>query len=184
MNFYDAINHGINLAVDQNNPYVKLMPVGKLRKFERIYKTRRHIFKDVTHFRVNAIKSQDGTWREFPSGLPVDFHHFPRFDPQSGEPGDTLSWYPTNHLNIADKNEKHPALFYQPKSGVCQNCPDFEKAGYECSNAGDCWRGFCACDDGYSGFKCQDGRNYLHKLLSHFLQCNEITKQTIKITLT
>ena len=34
-NFYDAVNNGIKLAVEENNPHVKLMPVGKLRKYVR-----------------------------------------------------------------------------------------------------------------------------------------------------
>lgn len=170
MNFDDAINYAIKLAVEENNPYVTLMPVGKLRKYQRVFDSRHHVFKDITNFRVNAIKAKDGVWREYPSGRPVDFHHFPRFDPQSGEPGDTLTWYPSDHLRIADKNAKYTPLFYQPKSDVCQRCPDFEHGDYECSNAGDCWRGFCACDEGYSGFKCQDGRKRtpIHNILTMF----------------
>ena len=34
-------------------------------------------------------------------GQKVDFHHFPQFDPEDGNPGDTLIWYPTKHLKIA-----------------------------------------------------------------------------------
>ena len=66
------------------------MPIGKLRKFERIYQHRRHMFKNIQNYRVNAIKAQDGVWREYPTGKEVDFHHFPHFDPQDGKPGDTL----------------------------------------------------------------------------------------------
>ena len=36
-------------------------------------------------------------------GQKIDFHHFPEFDPEEGESGDTLIWYPTDHLRIADK---------------------------------------------------------------------------------
>jgi hypothetical protein len=36
-------------------------------------------------------------------GQKIDFHHFPEFDPEDGESGDTLIWYPTDHLRIADK---------------------------------------------------------------------------------
>ena len=42
MDFKDAINHGIKLAVEENNPHVKLMPVGKLRKFDRVYNYNHH----------------------------------------------------------------------------------------------------------------------------------------------
>ena len=70
LNFKDAVNYGIKLAVEQNNPLVKLMPVGKLRKFERIYEYDRHPLKQSkANFRVNAVKSEDGIWREWPTGL-------------------------------------------------------------------------------------------------------------------
>ena len=39
----------------------------------------------------------------FIPGQKIDFHHFPEFDPEEGESGDTLIWYPTDHLRIADK---------------------------------------------------------------------------------
>ena len=45
MDFKDAINHGIKLAVEENNPHVKLMPVGKLRKFDRVYNYNHHPLK-------------------------------------------------------------------------------------------------------------------------------------------
>lgn len=160
-NFIDAVNNGIKLAVEENNPHVKLMPVGKLRKYERLYSHKRHMFKNIGNYRVNAIKDHHGVWREWPTGTPIDFHHFPQFDPQDGQPGDTLVWYPTDHLRIASKNKKYPALYYMPKNEVCQRCPGFAPFEQECSDAGDCWRGFCACDDGYTGFKCQNSRrNY------------------------
>ena len=70
LNFKDAVNYGIKLAVEQNNPLVKLMPVGKLRKFERVYEYDRHPLKQSkANFRVNAVKSEDGIWREWPTGL-------------------------------------------------------------------------------------------------------------------
>ena len=37
MDFKDAIKHGLKMAVQENNPSIKLMPVGKLRKFDRVY---------------------------------------------------------------------------------------------------------------------------------------------------
>ena len=37
MNFKDAIRHGLKMAVQENNPSIRLMPVGKLRKFDRVY---------------------------------------------------------------------------------------------------------------------------------------------------
>ena len=37
MDFKDAIKHGLKLAVQENNPSIKLMPVGKLRKFDRVF---------------------------------------------------------------------------------------------------------------------------------------------------
>ena len=74
MNFKDAVNYGIKLAVEQNNPLVKLMPVGKLRKFERVYEyDRRFLKQNKANYRVNAVKSEDGIWREWPTGL--NFYH-------------------------------------------------------------------------------------------------------------
>ena len=52
-----------------------------------------------------------------------------------------------------------------PKQDVCQTCPDFVPFGNECSDAGDCWRGFCACDTGYTGYKCQESRKFIFKAL-------------------
>ena len=57
----------------------------------------------------------------------MDFHHFPQFDPDDGNPGDTLIWYPTKHLRIADKDSYHPPLYYMPKQDVCQTCPGMLK---------------------------------------------------------
>ena len=34
--FYDALNNIIPAAVKTNNPFLKLMPVGQLRKFQRL----------------------------------------------------------------------------------------------------------------------------------------------------
>ena len=109
-------------------------------------------------FRLNAIKDENGIWREFPTGNKVDFHHFPDFDPSYGKPGDTLTWHPPHHLRVSDSKKHYPPLYYYPKDDVCQRCPDFDKFDQECNNAGDCWRGFCVCDNGFSGFKCQDAR--------------------------
>ena len=102
------------------------------------------------------------------TGNPVDFHHFPNFDPSYGKPGDTLTWFPPSQLRVSDPDKQYPPLYYSPKENVCQHCPDFEHFDNECNNAGDCWRGFCACDNGFTGFKCQDARkliNYKQELL-------------------
>ena len=62
------MNNGIKLAVEENNPHIKLMPVGKLRKYERLYGHKSHMFKDISNYRVNAIKDKFGVWREWPTG--------------------------------------------------------------------------------------------------------------------
>ena len=57
MDFKDAINHGIKLAVEENNPHVKLMPVGKLRKFDRVYNYDHHPFKQKnSNFRLVLLR--------------------------------------------------------------------------------------------------------------------------------
>ena len=78
------------------------------------------MFKNLRHYRVNAIKDSQGVWREFPTGAKVEFHHFPDFDPDYGKPGDTLVWYPTNHLHLAEKDKFYPPLYYMPKKDICQ----------------------------------------------------------------
>ena len=62
---------------------------------------------------------------------------------------------------ITEKDAYYSPLYYMPKQDVCQTCPDFVPFGNECSDAGDCWRGFCACDTGYTGYKCQESRKFL-----------------------
>ena len=64
---------------------------------------------------------------------------------------------------ISDKDAYYSPLYYMPKQDVCQTCPDFVPFGNECSDAGDCWRGFCACDTGYTGYKCQESRKFIFK---------------------
>ena len=57
MDFKDAINHGIKLAVEENNPHVKLMPVGKLRKFDRVYNYDHHPLKQKnSNFRLVLLR--------------------------------------------------------------------------------------------------------------------------------
>ena len=66
---------------------------------------------------------------------------------------------------ITEKDAYYSPLYYMPKQDVCQTCPDFVPFGNECSDAGDCWRGFCACDTGYTGYKCQESRKFIFKAL-------------------
>ncbi len=40
------------------------------------------------YFRVNGIKDEHGIWREYPSGSPVTFSHFPEFQPDHGHEGE------------------------------------------------------------------------------------------------
>ncbi len=63
--FKDAINKGFDLAVDEILPYARLMPVGKLRKFDRVYDYNDHMFKDIGYYRVNALKGKLGVQSPF-----------------------------------------------------------------------------------------------------------------------
>ena len=62
---------------------------------------------------MNAIKSENGEWKEMGSGASINFHHFPAFNPSYGKPGNTLLWDAfENRLIIADANEQRPALCF------------------------------------------------------------------------
>lgn len=161
--FEDAVLSSVRLSA-KYSPYANLMPLGKIRKFDRMWEFHSHMFKNIGWYRINAYKGEDWVWREWPSGKEVPFHHFPKFDPDWGRPGDTLLWRPKNLLKIASKEDKIRPLYYMPKLDVCQRCPGYDNDN-ECNDAGDCWRGKCACDDYYDGFKCQDGPMPLRQLV-------------------
>ena len=63
--------------------------------FENIPCVKNH--RGFRFFRINAIKGNDGKWRESPCGRIVNFNHFPEFRPMHGGEGDTLIW--DAHLN-------------------------------------------------------------------------------------
>ena len=69
-------------------------------------------------FRVNGRKDDLGVWREYITGNPVPFHHYPGFNDKSGRIGDTLIWdSKTNRLYTTDSREKFHALCTtRPKS--------------------------------------------------------------------
>ena len=93
-----------------HTPLIGLMPVSKL-KCIRNNKMNEFCSR---YFRVNAVKDHVGHWREFPNGGLVNFHHFPDFDPDKGDQGDTLIWDAfSNELKIKDKVEKYPAMCYK-----------------------------------------------------------------------
>ena len=81
MGFYDSVNEAIKLAVEENNAQVQLMPVGKLRKFDRVLKNNPKLFKEDTKYRVNAVKDVNGVWRQWPNGQEIDLSNFPLWDP-------------------------------------------------------------------------------------------------------
>jgi hypothetical protein len=58
VNFEDAVKNGIRLAVKENIPLARLMPLGKLRKFERIFDYRNRVFKGIGWYRyvIFALK--------------------------------------------------------------------------------------------------------------------------------
>lgn len=94
-----------------------LVGVGQLRKFRNRFdyadgvQRRQFYFDDQRMFRVNARKGQDGVWREFLSGVEVQFHHYPGFEPRSGKAGDTIVWdSKTNRLYVANPKEKFHVL--------------------------------------------------------------------------
>jgi hypothetical protein len=61
-----------------------------------------------------------------------------------------------------------------------KHCADFEWNDNECSDAGDCWRGKCICDEKFGGFKCQLARKELSLIFQKTLQ---IIKVLLKIKL-
>jgi len=143
-----------------NGQYHGLVSVGELRHFRNRYDyasevTRhQHYFDDQRMFRVNGRKDDQGVWREYITGNPVPFHHYPGFNDKSGRIGDTLIWdSKTNRLYTTDSREKFHALCTtRPKN--CPKCPNVEWLN-ECSNAGDCLEGVCHCDIGFEGHNCQ-----------------------------
>ncbi len=85
-------------------------------------------------YRVNAIKSPDGVWREFPCGREALFHHYPEFDSNRGNVGDTLVWDSyQDRLIIQEEFRHYRALCYRenrsipdpdPLTELC-HCHDF-----------------------------------------------------------
>jgi hypothetical protein len=56
----------------------------------------------------------NGVWREYPSGSPVPFHHFPDFRAEHGDAGDTLIWDAhLNRLFIDNDHKEYHALCYR-----------------------------------------------------------------------
>jgi hypothetical protein len=100
---------------------VGLMPVGKLRHFKNIYDYNEEVHRETDtefcytgYFRVNAIKDHHGVWREYPSGSPILFHHYPDFKPNHGRSGDTLIWDAhQNRLYIDNDRKEYHALCYR-----------------------------------------------------------------------
>jgi len=121
---------------------------------------RKHGFFHETYgpFRVNGMKDRDNVWREHPSGLEINFHHFPDFNPLWGDHGDTLIWDPVkDELRIAKRGKTLKALCYRRKLGICKKCPGFYDGDRECFDAGDCIDGNCHCDEMFSGDYCEEG---------------------------
>ncbi len=70
-------------------------------------------------FRVNAIKARDGRWRQYPCGTEVVFHHYPEFDQERGDIGDTIVWDShTDRLIIQDDEEDYHALCYRERESM------------------------------------------------------------------
>lgn len=98
-----------------------VIPVGKLRHLINAYsqdevRDQFDIDKEEGPFHVNAVKSWDGLWREFPNGRLVNFHHFPQFEAFMGKEGDTLIWDSSlNELAISDRNVQYKVICYRPK---------------------------------------------------------------------
>ena len=95
--FVDAVNDCIGRDYD-GTPFTGLMPVGKLRNFKNYYEYNTTMDHDKMtwfcwgrYFRVNGIKDKRGVWREFPSGSPVIFSHFPEFQQNHGHSGESSS---------------------------------------------------------------------------------------------
>jgi len=143
-----------------NGHYYGLVSVGQLRHFRNRYDfgpsvdRHQHYFDEQRMFRVNGRKDNQGVWREYITGNPVPFHHYPGFNQESGHVGETLIWdSKTNRLYTTNVQEKFHALCTtRPKN--CPKCPNAEWLN-ECSNSGDCLDGVCQCDVGFEGLNCQ-----------------------------
>jgi len=146
-----------------STPLVGLMPVSKLRclrnTFDYNSEMSRNQEKDICgrFFRVNAIK-EHGLWTEFGNaGIEINFHHFPSFDPEYGNSGDTLIWDALeNRLIIVDADEKHTPLCFKEYEKDCQSCVG-HNVRHECGDAGDCMDNVCYCDSEFRGKACQLG---------------------------
>lgn len=100
-------------------PYQGLIPVGRLRCLRNRFSNTNNDDICGRFFRVNAIKDNQGVWREYPSGNRVLFHHFPDFDQKHGGHGDTLVWDAfLNRLFIQDEHDHYNALCFRDY----QNC--------------------------------------------------------------
>lgn len=158
--FNDAVHACIGWHYDHSIRQ-GLIPVGKLRCMRNRYGQAMSSNEDDfchRYFRVNGIKSEDGYWREYPSGRRVSFTHFPEFHELHGGVGDTLVWDALeNRLYIDSKQDKYSALCYRQYERECEQCAGFE-TGFECSEAGDCMNHQCVCDMGFHGEECQHER--------------------------
>ena len=69
---------------------------------------------DGRFFRVNAVKDNEGVWREYNSNRRILFHQFPEFDPNHGSSGDTLVWDAfLNRLFIQHQDDQYKAMCYR-----------------------------------------------------------------------
>jgi len=147
-----------------STPYVGLMPISKLRCLRNSFGFNPDLDRkqetDICgrFFRVNAIKDHSGDWREHGNGKElIHFHHFPAFNPDHGNTGDTLIWDAfKNRLIIADNDEKHIPLCHKEYRKSCDSCVG-QNVRHECADAGDCKDNICYCDVGFTGKGCQIG---------------------------
>jgi len=156
LDFMESIHSCIGYHYSET-PYQGLIPVGRLRCLRNRFSYTNNDDICGRFFRVNAIKDNQGVWREYPSGNRVLFHHFPDFDQKHGGHGDTLVWDAfLNRLFIQDEHDHYNALCFRDYQNSCEECDGFEN-GHICSNAGDCINNQCQCDGEFMGYSCQLG---------------------------
>ena len=118
LGFMESIHSCIGYHYSET-PYQGLIPIGRLRCLRNRFSNTNNDDICGRFFRVNAIKDNQGVWREYPSGNRVLFHHFPEFDQKHGGHGDTLVWDAfLNRLFIQDEHDHFNALCFRDY----QNC--------------------------------------------------------------